>query len=97
MKCHLYAGLIVLVSLTWTPGAGLARPIDGGSSYDFRIIVAQAGLISADTAARRAQSRYGGKVLSVRLVRKGQGAAPFYRVKLLSDGNVRVVRISAVK
>ena len=97
MKCHLYAGLIVLVSLNWVSGAGHARPMTEGSAYTSRIVVAQAGIISADTAARRAQSRYGGKVLSVRLVRKGQGAVPFYRVKLLSGGNVRVVRISAVK
>ncbi|MDN5850334.1 MAG: hypothetical protein L0H63_11990 [Nitrococcus sp.] len=49
-------------------------------------------LISPAQAVRRAQQRYGGRVLSVELVRDG---APYYRVKLLRNGNVRVVRVSA--
>ncbi|MCO6441913.1 MAG: hypothetical protein J5I81_12720 [Nitrococcus mobilis] len=49
-------------------------------------------LISPAEAARRAQQRYGGRVLGVELARDG---APYYRVKLLRNGNVRVVRIPA--
>lgn len=49
-------------------------------------------LISPAQAVRRAQQRYGGRVLNVELVRDG---APYYRVKLLRNGNVRVVRVSA--
>jgi hypothetical protein len=49
-------------------------------------------LISPWEAARQAQERYGGRVLSVELVRAG---TPYYRVKLLRNGNVRVVRIPA--
>lgn len=49
-------------------------------------------LISPGEAARRARQRYGGRVLGVELARDG---APYYRVKLLRDGNVRVVRIPA--
>lgn len=49
-------------------------------------------LIGPGEAARRAQLRYGGRVLGVELVRDG---APYYRVKLLRNGNVRVVRIPA--
>lgn len=49
-------------------------------------------LISPGAAARWAQQRYGGRVLGVELVRDG---APYYRVKLLRNGNVRVVRIAA--
>lgn len=50
-------------------------------------------LISSREAAREAQRRFGGRVLSVELQRGG--AAPTYRVKLISGGVVRVVRIPA--
>ena len=44
-------------------------------------------------AARRAQRRYGGRVLSVAL-EDGPGGS-YYRVKLLDDGRVRVVHVEA--
>jgi uncharacterized membrane protein YkoI len=50
--------------------------------------------ISPNQAVAEAQGRYGGKVLSVRLQRRGNQPA-YYLVKLLSQGNVRVVRIPA--
>ena len=56
--------------------------------------VAERGLISSDEAVKRARKRFGGKVLSVRL-ESPPNAAPYYRVKLLSNGHVRVVRIPA--
>lgn len=46
--------------------------------------------ISPAQAAHKARQRYGGKVLSVDLQSSG-----YYRVKLIDNGNVRVVRIAA--
>jgi uncharacterized membrane protein YkoI len=51
-------------------------------------------LVSPEAAALQAQARHGGRVLSVQLERPS-GGAPFYRVKLLSNGNVRVVTVDA--
>lgn len=48
--------------------------------------------ISAAQAAARARREHGGRVLGVSLER---GARPYYRVKLLKDGNVRSVRVPA--
>ena len=50
-------------------------------------------MISPGEAAREAQSRYGGRVLSVRL--HGRGDNAYYSVKLLRHGTVRVVRVPA--
>lgn len=52
-------------------------------------------LISPRQAARRAQRRFGGRVLSVQL--EHRGGSPVYRVKLLSGGVVRVVRVPAAR
>lgn len=49
--------------------------------------------ISPGEAAREAQSRYGGRVLSVQL--HGRGKNAYYSVKLLHRGTVRVVRVPA--
>lgn len=49
--------------------------------------------LSPAQAAARARREHGGKVLDVRLERAG--LRPYYRVKLLKDGNVRSVRIPA--
>jgi len=85
---RLLASLLVVVTaaVCFAPH-GFAAP-DAGPH-----LVAQAGLLSADEAARRAREKYGGKVLSVTLV--NEGANPFYKVKLISDGTVRVVRVAA--
>lgn len=47
--------------------------------------------ISPAQAAERARKQHGGKVLSVDLVRGGAQ----YRVKIIHNGNVRVVRVPA--
>lgn len=64
----------------------------GSSRSEAPAYVPRDRLISPAAAARRAQARYGGRVLGVDLARDG---APYYRVKLLRNGNVRVVRIPA--
>lgn len=56
--------------------------------------LAQRNRISRDEAARIARRQHGGKVLAVRTVRSDDGRI-FYRVKLIRDGRVRIVRISA--
>ncbi|MGI9302739.1 MAG: PepSY domain-containing protein [Gammaproteobacteria bacterium] len=56
---------------------------------------AEGRIISAEEAAGRAQAEYGGgKILSVHL-RKPDGKSPYYKIKLLQDGNVRIVKINA--
>lgn len=54
------------------------------------------GVLSRNEAARQAQRQYGGQVLSVDLLPAGETPAR-YRVKLLSDGNVRSVDINALE
>lgn len=51
--------------------------------------------VSAAQAARTARQEYGGKVLGVIL--EEDAHAPYYRVKLLDGGRVRVVHVSAHK
>ncbi|MDQ7015660.1 MAG: hypothetical protein Q9N68_04705 [Gammaproteobacteria bacterium] len=48
--------------------------------------------LNREQAAHQAQHQYGGKVLSVRL-KKPVNKAPFYAIKLLKQGRVRIVRI----
>jgi uncharacterized membrane protein YkoI len=54
------------------------------------------GVLGRDEAARRAQRKYGGRVLSVDLM-QSEDAPARYRVKLLSDGNVRTVDVDALE
>ncbi len=54
------------------------------------------GVLTRDEAARRAQKEHGGRVLSVDLLQSDDAPAR-YRVKLLSDGNVRTVDIDALE
>lgn len=49
--------------------------------------------ISPAEAAQQAREQHGGKVLSVDLERGD--SAPQYRVKIIDNGNVRVVRVPA--
>lgn len=51
--------------------------------------------ITPAEAAERAVKKRGGKVLSVSL--QGNGAAPYYKVKLIRQGTVEVVSIPAKK
>ncbi len=84
--------------------SGLLQPAQARSQVDTQSyrnvavmrVAAESSTVSPQEAARKAKARYGGKVLSVDLKRSKEGAA-YYRVKLLSEGNVRVVRISAEK
>ncbi len=54
------------------------------------------GVLSRDEAARRAQRQHGGRVLSVDLLQSDDAPAR-YRVKLLSDGNVRTIDVDALE
>lgn len=54
------------------------------------------GVLGRDEAARRAQRQYGGRVLSVDLLQSDEAPAR-YRVKLLSEGNVRTVDVDALE
>jgi len=51
--------------------------------------------ISMNQAARRATKEYGGEVLSVIL--EQQARIPYYQIKLLESGKIRVVHITAHK
>lgn len=57
---------------------------------------AHKGVLGRDEAARRAQRQHGGRVLSVDLLQSDESPAR-YRVKLLSNGNVRTVDIDALE
>ena len=54
------------------------------------------GVLTRDEAARRAQQKYGGRVLSVDLLQSDNAPAR-YRIKLLSEGNVRTVDVNALE
>jgi uncharacterized membrane protein YkoI len=54
------------------------------------------GVLSRDEAARRAQRQHGGKILSVDLL-QSEDAPARYRVKLLSEGNVRTIDVDALE
>ena len=81
----LFVSLILALSMTWTPNGMTQAPLGA-------VMLAQAQEISAEEAARRAKEKYGGKVLSSRLVEPGDEPS-YFRVKLIADGTVRVVRI----
>lgn len=51
-------------------------------------------IIPKQRAVRRAKNRHKGKVLSVKL-KKAKSKNPYYRVKMLEKGKVRVIRIRA--
>jgi len=64
-----------------------------GSEYSVNVINAKSHKVrSAQQAAKIVKNRYGGKVLKVQTVNKGQG----YRVRLLKkDGHVITVTVDA--
>ena len=80
-----FVSLIVVVCMA-CPNLGTAQSILDG------VMLVQSQEISAEEAARRAKEIYGGKVLSSRLVDPSDQPA-YFRVKLISEGTVRVVRI----
>lgn len=60
-----------------------------------QLLLAKQELIGSGEAVAIAQRQYGGKVLSVDLIKKGK--SPVYRIKLLTDeGRVKTVHINAV-
>ncbi|KEZ76794.1 PepSY domain-containing protein [Salinisphaera hydrothermalis] len=76
--------------------AGHRRNADGhdDSQSDHRKpSSSQRPAISPEQAAQRARKRFGGRVLNV-ILEQGPGG-PYYRVKLLERGRVRVVDIDA--
>ena len=79
---------MVAMSMTAWAAPGYAGP-------HVPVLLVQTATISSDEAARRAKEEYGGRVLSVDLVDQ-PGESAYYRVKLISGGTVRVVRIAAV-
>ncbi len=64
------------------------------AAHDGEVLLLAAESISAEEAGRLAKEQYGGRVLSVDLVTQ-QGEDAYYRVKLISEGTVRVVRVAA--
>ncbi len=53
-------------------------------------------VISPNRAKKRAVAQYGGKALSAKLYQAGTPQA-HYKVKLIQDGQFRIVRISATQ
>lgn len=99
MRAWIVSLLLVLTVLGVAAPAWAQRPGRPGNGHAQRFqrqrrppSGARRRLRSPRAAARQAQQRFGGRVLSVQLER---GARPVYRVKLLSGGVVRVVRIPA--
>lgn len=106
-KILVAAGLLAMATAGQAAPLGAAGPVIFASQSLVQIDVlgsarslAQANLIpdlgrerksgkSAAEAVREARERYGGKVLSV--TREGD----YYRVKLIHNGNLRIVRIAA--
>lgn len=66
---------------------------DGSKSNHKRQASPQRPAISPEQAAQRARKHFGGRVLNV-VLEQGPGG-PYYRVKLLERGRVRVVDIDA--
>lgn len=90
---RLLPALLLALALA-TPAAALlpAAPVTAGP-HDIWYSASQQ-MISEDEAARIAQAQHGGRVLAVDL-REPNDRPPFYRVKLLSKGSVRIVHINA--
>jgi len=83
LACALLGGVAAPPAVQAGPSRGASR--DHGQARHKQI--------SPGEAAREAQSRYGGRVLSVHLHGRGENA--YYSVKLLRHGTVRVVRVPA--
>lgn len=100
MKALLYSLVASLVLMSATPAHAVPRvagllnglpqvstpQVGGRAGQDLN----SAPQVSPAQAAQKARRRYGGKVLSVDLQPSGN-----YRVKIIDNGNVRVVHIPA--
>lgn len=83
---------IIVLFCSFAAGAAYSFSVSVGNG-SAPMVLAQAGTISRGQAASIAQSRYGGKVLSIN--KRQQGGQVIYRVKLLLDtGRVKIVRIN---
>jgi uncharacterized membrane protein YkoI len=92
-RVRVLVAVIMSTLLTMTAYAG-HRGDDAGFLIDPRGFDASGGGgMSPDEAANRAQMMHGGRVLSV--TSRSDDGRRYYRVKLLSRGQVRVVRIDA--
>lgn len=67
--------------------ANTENPNDQSSAVTINVTAAQ--------AARAARLEYGGRILAVILVTDAE--SPYYRIKLLGNGQLRVVRVTAHK
>jgi len=101
MLYSLFVGLMLVTASAAHSTPRLAGLLDGGlpqvngprTDFSQASNLNAAPKISPAQAAQRARQEYGGKVLSVDLERNG--ADPQYRVKIIENGNVRVVRVPA--
>lgn len=84
----LMALLVIMAMGLWAAPALAVHASTNGSPTTTQVNV------SASQAARAARRKYGGKVLSVML--DTDAKAPYYRIKLLSAGQVRVVHVMAM-
>jgi uncharacterized membrane protein YkoI len=91
MKQALCAAFVLLSTLLAAFSLKTARAESPPSSAE----PGQAKLISREQAAETAMEQRGGKVLDTKLERPETGP-PFYRVKLLSKGQVHIVRVNAI-
>jgi uncharacterized membrane protein YkoI len=78
----MYIRLALLITLLLAQGSLAARSYDKENGHRE---------LSREQAAEIARKRHPGKVLSVRPIKGKQ--PPAYRVKILSDGEVRVIRV----
>ena len=87
--------VILIANLLATTALADTRTWSGFSaSHQPPYMVAAASLISADEAAARVQSQYGGRILAVETLQRN--GKTFYKIKILTrKGVVRVVRINA--
>jgi len=86
--------LLLGASFATTSAAGVG-PLRGEPPW--RLAAAgETKRVTSSEAAERARAEHGGKVLSVNLV-QGENGEVHYRVKLLQDGSVRVVRVPAAR
>ena len=58
------------------------------------LLATEQKLLSPSEAISIAEQQYGGKVLSIELIRS-EGSPSYYRIKMISNGKVRIVRINA--
>ena len=87
--------LILSLSFAWVaPIAQASQVREGWTTVPFHFAKKTREMTKAQ-AIQRARAKFGGEPLSAQRVEKPKGH-PRYRIKLLSDGQVRVVWVDAV-